>query len=69
VLKKKQVLTKLRAELKGRKKEMCFECKKFGHLVHNCRNKEVGEKKKSAPQNRFEILLSRMMKYKVEIRR
>jgi len=69
MLKEKHTLTKLRAELEGRKGKMCFEYKKFGHLVCNCRNKGVEEKKTSAPQNRFEILSSRVMRCGVEIRK
>ena len=55
--------------MEGRKEKMCFEYKKFRHLTHNCRNKEVGEKKTSASQNRFEMLLSRVMKCGLEIRK
>jgi len=69
MLKEKYALTKLRAELEGRKRKMCFECKKFGHLVRNCRNKRKKGKRTSVPQNRFEVLLSRVMRYGVEIRR
>jgi len=46
-----------------------IECKKFGYLAHNCRNKRVGEKKTSASQNRFEMLSSRVIKREVEIRK
>jgi len=69
MLKEKHALTKLRAELEKRKRKMCFECKKFRHLARNCRNKGVEEKKISAPQNRFEVLLSRVMRCGVEIRK
>jgi len=69
MLKEKHTLTKLRAELEGRKGKMCFEYKKFRHLVYNYRNKGVREKKTSTSQNRFEMLSSRVMKYGVEIRK
>jgi len=69
MLKQKHALTKLRAELKGRKKKMYFEYKKFRHLAYNYRNKGVEEKKIPASQNRFEMLLSKVMRYGVEIRK
>jgi len=69
MLKEKYALAKLRVELEGRKGKICFEYKKFRHLAYNCRNKGVGEKKISAPQNRFEMLSSRVMRYGVEIRK
>ena len=69
MLKEKHTLTKLRAELEEKKKMMYFECKKFRHLVHNYRNKREGEKRMLIPQNRFEVLLSRVMRYGVEIKR
>jgi len=69
MLKEKHILTKLRTKLKERKRKMCFEYKKFGHLACNCRNKGVGEKKTSVPQNRFEMLSSRMIKCGEEIRK
>jgi len=69
MLKEKHALAKLRAELEGRKRKMCFEYKKFGHLACNCRNKGVEKKKTSAPQNRFEVLSSRVMRCRVEIRK
>jgi len=69
MLKQKHALAKLRAELKGRKRKMYFEYKKFGHLAYNCRNKGVEEKKTPASQNRFEMLLSRVMRCGVEIRK
>jgi len=52
LLKEKRALTKLRAELEGRQGKMYFECKKFGHLAHNCRNKREREREKRmlAPQ-------------------
>jgi len=69
LLKEKHALAKLRAELERRRGKMCFECKKFGHLACNCRNKREGEKKTLVPQNRFETLSSRVIRCGVEIRR
>ena len=47
---------------------MCWCCKRFGHLVCNCRNKKEGKKGTIAPQNKFEVLRSRMMQCGVEER-
>ena len=40
---------------------MCWRCRKFGHLACNCRNKKEEEKGKPIPQNRFEVIASRVM--------
>jgi len=40
--------------------EVC-DSKKFGYLAHNCRNKKKGEKGTVVPQNKFEVLKSRVM--------
>ena len=45
---------------------MCRRYKGFGHLAHNCRNEKEREKKTIAPQNKFEILRSRVMQCGVE---
>jgi len=47
---------------------LCRSCKGFGYLVHNCRNKKKGEKGITTPQNKFEVLLSRVMQYGVKKR-
>ena len=60
----------MRSELEEREGRKCWECKRFGHLAKNCRNKEgrVEEKKKST--NRFKNLMSRVMQCGVrEVRR
>jgi len=66
LLNKKRALAKLRAELEGRKGKLCRCCKKFGHLARNCRNRKGEEKGNVAPQNKFEILSSRVMQCGVE---
>ena len=53
-------LAKLRAEIERRKGRVCWGCKRFGHLAHNYRNiKEA--KEKPVPQNRFEVIASRVI--------
>jgi len=69
LLKEKYALAKLRAELEERQEKLCYRCKKFRYLVHNCRNRREGEKKTLIPQNRFEVLSSRVMRCRIEIRR
>jgi len=66
LLKEKRALTKLREELEGRKGKLCRSCKRFGHLARNCRNRKEGEKGVEMPQNKFEVLKSRVMQCGVE---
>ena len=61
LLKEKHTLTKLRVELEGRKGKLCRSCKGFRHLARNCRNRKEGEKGAEMPQNKFEVLSSRVM--------
>jgi len=68
LLKEKHALTKLREELEGRRGNLCKSCKGFGHLAHNCRNKGGEKKGKVVPQNKFEILMSKVMQYGLEER-
>jgi len=68
MLKEKHALTKLRVELERRKGKLCRCCKKFRYLVRNCRNKEREEKGTNIPQNKFEVLRSRVMQYGVEVK-
>jgi len=66
LLKEKCALAKLRVELEERREKLCRCCRKFGHLARNCRNKREGEKGTAIPQNKFEILSSRVMQCGVE---
>jgi len=68
LLKEKHALTKLRKELEGRKRKICRSCKGFRYLAHNCRNKREREKRTVIPQNKFEVLGSRVMQCGVEER-
>jgi len=61
LLNKKRTLTKLRAELEGRKGKLCRCCKKFRYLARNCKNKRREEKGTVISQNKFEVLKSRVM--------
>ena len=60
------ILTKLRAEIKGREERVCWECRKFGHLVHNYRNRKKEIKGKPTSQNKFEMIASRVIQYRVK---
>jgi len=68
LLNKKCALTKLRAELEGRRGKLCRCCKRLGYLAHNCKNRKEKEKGTVIPQNKFEILKSRVMQCGVEKR-
>jgi len=68
LLRERCALAKLRVELEGRKGKLCRSCKGFRHLAQNCRNKKEKEKGTAMPQNKFEILSSRVMQYGVEER-
>jgi len=65
LLNQKHTLAKLRAKLEGRRRRMCQCYKRFGHLAHNCRNKKEEIKGKPILQNKFEMIVSRMMQYGV----
>ena len=54
-------LTKLRAEIEGREERVCWRCKRFGHLAYNYRNKKGEEKGRLIPQNKFEVIASKVM--------
>jgi len=66
MLREKQVLASLRAQLEGRRERECWNCRKFGHLACNCRTKKEKEKeKREKPQNRYEMLMARVIQYGV----
>ena len=62
MLNQQHTLAKLRAEIEKRKGRVCWRCRKFGHLARNCRNIRK-TKGKLVPQNRFEVIVSRVMQY------
>jgi len=62
------MLSQLREELERRKGKLCQCYKKFRHLVCNCRNRKEEEKGTVVPQNKFEVLRSRVMQCRVEER-
>jgi len=66
LLKEKHSLAKLRKELEGRRKKLCFGCKGFRHLAQNCRKQKETEKGVTIPQNKFKVLKSRVMQCGVE---
>jgi len=61
MLNQRKALAKLRAKLEGRDGRKCWGCKRFGHLAHNCRNQGEEKKEKVVPQNKFEVLASKVM--------
>jgi len=67
LLREKHTLAKLKEELEERRGKLCRSCKEFRHLAQNCR-KEKKKKRKTIPQNKFEILSSRVMQCEVEER-
>ena len=73
ILNQQCTFIKLKVELEERNKRKCWSYEKFGYLACNCRNKNKQEKGKPISKNKFEVLLSRVMrcriKNKVRIRR
>jgi len=61
MLKEKQALASLRAQLKGRREREYWSCRKFVYLAHNCRTKKEEKEKREKPQNRYEMLVTRVM--------
>jgi len=68
MLREKHTLAKLREELERRREKLCFSCKGFGHLVRNCKKQKEEGKRTVVPQNKFEVLRSRIMQCGVEKR-
>ena len=73
MLNQQHALAKLKAEIEEREERVCWGCRKFGHLAYNCRNREQEEKERSTLQNRFKVLVSRVIRYslrgEVKVRR
>ena len=65
LLNQKCAFAKLRAKLEGGRKRMYQCCKKFRYLAHNCRNKKKEVKGKQISQNKFKVIVSRVMQYGV----
>ena len=68
LLKEKHALAKLRVELEERKGKLCKSYKRFGHLARNYRNRKGEKKGVEIPQNKFEVLKSRVIQCGVEER-
>jgi len=65
ILNQWHALAKLRAEIKGKERRVYWGYKRFGHLVCNCRSKKVEKKGKLISQNKFAVIASRVIQYKV----
>ena len=65
MLKQWHTLTKPRAEIERRERRVCWECKRFGYLACNCRNRKEEMKGKLILQNKFEMIVSRVMQCRV----
>jgi len=61
LLKEKHSLAKLREELEDRRGKLCFGCKGFRYLAQNYRKQKKAEKGVIIPQNKFEVLKSRVI--------
>ena len=68
LLREKRALAKLRVELEGRIEKLCRSYKGFRHLARNCRKIKEKEKGIVVPQNKFEVLRSRVIQCGVEER-
>jgi len=64
ILNQWHALAKLRAEIERREGRVCWGYRRFGYLACNCRNMKEA-KGKLVPQNRFEVIASRVMQYGV----
>jgi len=62
MLNQQHALTKLRAEIEGQEGRVCWRYKRFRHLACNCRNKKKEEEeRKPILQNKFEVIVSRVI--------
>ena len=62
MLNQQYTLTKLRTEIEKRKEKVSQKYKKFKYLAYNYKNKKKEIKKKLISKNKFEVLVSRVMK-------
>jgi len=46
MLNTRRALTKMRSKIEEREGKKCWECRQFGHLAKNCRNKRGKEEEK-----------------------
>ena len=71
MLNQQHTLAKLRTKIEKREERICWEYKRFRYLACNCRNKKKEMKGKPIPQNKFEVIASKAMQYRVkeEVRR
>jgi len=65
MLKERRALAKLRTKLEGREGKLCRCCRKFRNLACNCKNERREKKETAVPQNKFEVLSSRIMQCEV----
>ena len=61
MLNQRYALTKLRAEIEDREGRVCWECRRFGYLAHNCRNRKKKTKGKLIFWNKFKMIASRVI--------
>ena len=66
MLNQRYALTKLRAEIEDREGRVCWECRRFGYLAHNCRNRKKKTKGKLISWNKFKMIASRVIQYRVK---
>ena len=68
LLKEKHALTKLKEKLKRRREKLCRKYKGFRYLAQNYRNKGKKKKERVTLQNKYEVLSSRVIQYRIEER-
>ena len=61
ILNQWHAFAKLRAEIEGREESVCWRYKRFRYLAYNYRNKKGEEKGRLIPQNKFEVIASKVM--------
>jgi len=66
ILNQQWTLTKLRTELKEKEERKNFNYKEFRYLAHNCRNWKEVEERRPIFHNKFEVLVNKVMRYRVK---